>query len=50
MKVQLQKKFDEMQWAQTFEIRQLDIAKKMRMVTMKSHWPYLFNIKGVILF
>lgn len=48
MKVLLQKKFDQINWAQTYEIRHLDIAKKMKMVSLHSQWPCLFSIKGVI--
>ena len=48
MKVLLQKSFDEMYWAQTYEIRHFDIAKKMQTVSMKANWPLLFTKKGVI--
>lgn len=48
MKILLQRRFDSVYWAQTFDSRQLDLTKGWRMVTMKKNWPFLFTKQGVI--
>ena len=48
MKELLKKSFNEIYWANTFDIRHSDISKGMVAVSLKSNWPFLFTEQGVI--
>lgn len=49
MKEKLKTQFNEFYWAQTFDMRDKDRRKTMPAVTLKSHWPGLFTVQGVII-
>lgn len=50
MKVMLKQKFDAIYWAETFEMRQLDISKKLPTISLRSQWPFLYSEQGVFTF
>ena len=47
MKAKLRTKFDEFEWASTFQLRQTEISKPWPTVSLKAHWPFLFRLEGV---
>ena len=49
MKHLLKAKFDPIYWANSFDLRRSDVSKKMPMISLKSQWPSLFKLEGVII-
>ena len=48
LKAKLKYKFDPDDWASTHKLRLSDVAKEWPMISLKSHWPFLFKPEGVI--